>query len=67
MPQVRAGKLRALGLSSSGRVAALPELAPLSELGYPGFEAISWQALLAPAGTPVEVVERLQLPDSVGR
>lgn len=59
MPQVRAGKLRALGLSSSGRVAALPELAPMSELGYPGFEAISWQAMLAPAGLPAQIAERL--------
>lgn len=59
MPQVRAGRLRALAVTSPGRVAALPELATLVELGYPGFEAISWQAMLAPAGTPGAIVARL--------
>jgi len=59
MAQVRAGKLQALAVSSLGRVAALPELPTLVELGYPGFEAISWQALMAPARTPNAVVERL--------
>lgn len=59
MGQVRAGKLKALGVTSLGRVAALPELAPLAEQGYPGFEAISWQAMLAPAGTPPAIVKRL--------
>ncbi|PND37812.1 ABC transporter substrate-binding protein [Paucibacter aquatile] len=59
MAQVRAGKLKALAVSSLGRVAALADLPTLVELGYPGFEAISWQALLAPARTPSVVVERL--------
>lgn len=59
MGQVRAGKLRALGVTSLGRVGALPELAPLAEQGYAGFEAISWQAMLAPAGTPPAIVQRL--------
>lgn len=59
MGQVRAGKLKALGVTSLGRIAALPELAPLAEQGYAGFEAISWQAVLAPAGTPPTIVQRL--------
>lgn len=59
MGQVRAGKLKALGVTSMGRVGALPELAPLAEQGYAGFEAISWQAMLAPAGTPPAVIQRL--------
>ena len=59
MGQVRAGKLKALGVTSLGRVSALPELAPLAEQGYAGFEAISWQAVLAPAGTPPAIVQRL--------
>lgn len=59
MGQVRAGKLKALGVTSLGRVGALPELAPLAEQGYAGFEAISWQAMLAPAGTPPAVIQRL--------
>ncbi len=57
--QVRAGKLKALGVTSLGRVGALPEFAPLAEQGYAGFEAISWQAMLAPAGTPPAIIQRL--------
>jgi tripartite-type tricarboxylate transporter receptor subunit TctC len=59
MGQVRAGKLRALGVTTLGRAASLPELPTFVELGYPGFEAISWQAVLAPAHTPTAVVERV--------
>ena len=59
MAQVRAGKLRALGVTSLGRVASLPDLPALAELGHPGFEAISWQAVLAPAGTPAPMIERM--------
>ncbi len=59
MGQVRAGKGRALGVTTLGRVASLPELPTLVEQGYPGFEAISWQAVLAPAKTPRPVVERV--------
>ncbi|MBA4344701.1 MAG: ABC transporter substrate-binding protein [Methylibium sp.] len=59
MGQVRAGKLKALGVTSLGRVGALPEFAPLAEQGYAGFEAISWQAMLAPAGTPPAIIQRL--------
>lgn len=59
MGQVRAGKLKALGVTTLGRSSALPEMPTFAELGYPGFEAISWQAVLAPAGTPKPVIERL--------
>jgi tripartite-type tricarboxylate transporter receptor subunit TctC len=59
MGQVRAGKLKALGVTTLGRAASLPELPTLSEQGYPGFEAISWQAVLAPAGTPRPIVDRV--------
>ena len=59
MAQVRAGKLRALGVTSLGRVASLPDLPAFAESGHPGFEAISWQAVLAPAGTPVAMIERM--------
>jgi tripartite-type tricarboxylate transporter receptor subunit TctC len=59
MGQVRAGKLNALGVTTLGRVAALPELPTFAEQGYPGFEAISWQAILAPAKTPQAVIDRL--------
>jgi tripartite-type tricarboxylate transporter receptor subunit TctC len=59
MGQVRAGKLSALGVTTLGRAASLPELPTLVELGYPGFEAISWQAVLAPAKTPKPIIDRV--------
>ena len=57
--QIRAGRLKALGVTTLGRAASLPEMPSLVEQGYPGFEAISWQAVLAPAGTPRPVVDRV--------
>ena len=59
MGQVRAGKLKALGVTTLGRVASLPELPTFAEQGYPGFEAISWQAVLAPAKTSPTIIERV--------
>ena len=59
MGQVRAGKLKALGVTTLGRTASLPELASFVEQGYADFEAISWQAVLAPAGTPRAIIERV--------
>ena len=59
MGQVRAGKLSALGVTTLGRAASLPELPTLVELGYPAFEAISWQAVLSPAKTPKAIVDRV--------
>ncbi|HEY2928170.1 Bug family tripartite tricarboxylate transporter substrate binding protein [Piscinibacter sp.] len=61
MGQVRAGKLRALGVTTLGRAASLPELPTLVEQGYPGFEAISWQAVLAPAKTPQAIIDRVAM------
>jgi tripartite-type tricarboxylate transporter receptor subunit TctC len=59
MGQVRAGKLKALGVTTLGRVASLPELPTFAEQGYAGFEAISWQAVLAPAKTPRAIIDRV--------
>ncbi|AGU47325.1 putative Bug-like extra-cytoplasmic solute receptor, TTT family [Variovorax paradoxus B4] len=59
LPFVKSGKLRAIGLASLKRSAAMPELPTVAEQGLPGFEAISWYALMAPAGTPTPIVERL--------
>lgn len=59
MPYVRAGKLRALGVTSSRRSVAFPELPTVAEAGVPGFESSGWFAIYAPAGTPRPVVERL--------
>jgi tripartite-type tricarboxylate transporter receptor subunit TctC len=57
--QIRAGKLKALGVTSLGRAGSLPTYPSFVEQGYPDFEAISWQAVLAPAGTPKAIVDRV--------
>jgi tripartite-type tricarboxylate transporter receptor subunit TctC len=53
------GKLRALGVSSSARLKALPSVPTIAEAGLPGFESVSFVMLAAPAGTPSDVVDRL--------
>ncbi len=60
LPLVRDGKLRALGVTSAKRSLAAPEIPTLAEQGMAGFEAVSWFALFAPAGTPKPVVDKLQ-------
>lgn len=57
--QVRNGKLRALLVTSARRSAQLPETATLAESGYPGFDAVTWFGVLAPAGTPAAIVAQL--------
>ena len=59
LPHVKAGKLRALGISSAKRSALAPEVPTIAESGYPGFEASFAYALMAPAGTPDEIVQLL--------
>jgi tripartite-type tricarboxylate transporter receptor subunit TctC len=59
LPLVRAGKLRALGVSTAQRVGAAPEIPPLAEAGLPGFDASSWQMVVAPAGMPRDVLAKL--------
>jgi tripartite-type tricarboxylate transporter receptor subunit TctC len=56
---VNGGKLRALAVTSPKRLANFPDVATVSELGYPGFEAATWSGLVAPAGTPQAVIDRL--------
>jgi tripartite-type tricarboxylate transporter receptor subunit TctC len=59
IPHVRSGRLRALAVSSPARIAVLPDVPTVAESGYPGFEADQWYGLVAPAGTPADVVSRL--------
>ena len=59
-PQIDGGTLRALAMSSAKRSPFMPDLPTISESGVPGFEAIQWFGLLAPAGTPKAIVDRLQ-------
>jgi tripartite-type tricarboxylate transporter receptor subunit TctC len=58
-PQIKAGKLKSLAVASDKRIAALPELPTVSESGVAGFEAWAWQALAVPAGTPKDIIARL--------
>ena len=59
MPYVKAGRLRALAVTSAKRSPAAPGVPTVAESGVPGYEAIAWQGLVAPAGVPQDVVERL--------
>ena len=59
MPHIKAGKLRALAVTSATRSAAAPDIPTMAEAGLPGFEVTSWFALVAPAKTPRAVIARL--------
>jgi len=59
LPHVRAGRLKALGVTSASRVPAAPEIPSIAEAALPGYEAVQWYGLLAPSGTPREIVNRL--------
>ncbi|HEY9316438.1 tripartite-type tricarboxylate transporter receptor subunit TctC [Achromobacter deleyi] len=59
VPLIKAGKLRALAVSSADRWHDLPDVPAVSELGYPGFDISFWVGIFAPAGTPQAVVDRL--------
>lgn len=75
MPQVRAGRLRALGTTSPKRVASAPDIPTIAEAGVPGYESLQWYGLLAPTGTPPDILARLhreavaslRLPEVVAR
>jgi len=58
LPSVKAGKVRALAVTSTTRMALLPEVPTLIESGLPGFESYNWQGVILPAGTPRPIVER---------
>jgi tripartite-type tricarboxylate transporter receptor subunit TctC len=59
IPQIKAGNYPGLAMTGTKRSAALPDLPTVAESGFPGFEATSWNALLAPAGTPAEVIDKV--------
>ncbi len=59
LPQARAGRLRGLAVSSAQRSAAAPDIPTVAEAGVPGFDYVTWYGLFAPAGTPRDVVNRL--------
>ena len=59
LPQIKAGKFRALAISTLERVPQMPDLPTVAESGYPGFESIGWQGLVVPKGTPPDVVDKI--------
>jgi tripartite-type tricarboxylate transporter receptor subunit TctC len=59
VPQIQSGKLRAFGVSSARRASSLPDVPTMQELGLRDFDISQWQGVLAPAGTPAAIVERL--------
>lgn len=58
LPHVRAGKIRAFGVTGLKRSSAIPDVPTVAESGFPGFEVVQWFGLLAPAKTPPEIVKR---------
>jgi tripartite-type tricarboxylate transporter receptor subunit TctC len=59
LPYIKSGKLRALAVTTKTRVASLPDVPTIMELGYPNYEINSWQGLFAPANTPPEIIAKL--------
>lgn len=60
LPHIKSGRLRAIAVGTSRRLAALPEVPTVAEMGFKDFETSQWYGILAPAGTPREIVKRLQ-------
>ena len=58
-PHLATGRLKALAVTSAHRVTAWPDVPTVAESGFPGFEVQSWAGVLAPAGTPPEIIDRL--------
>jgi len=70
-PHIKAGKLRALAVATPKRISAMPDLPTIAEAGVPGYEVFLWYGMVAPAGTPKEIINKLnaeilkiqQMPD----
>jgi tripartite-type tricarboxylate transporter receptor subunit TctC len=65
MPYIKAGRLRPLGVTTAGRTQALPDVPSIAEAGVAGYESVQWFGILAPAGTPRPVIDRLN--QEIGR
>ena len=60
LPHIRSGRLRAIAVGTPVRLPSLPDVPTVAEMGYPGFESVQWYGILAPAGTPAAIIQRLQ-------
>lgn len=59
LPHVKSGALRAIGTGSLDRLSVLPDLKPIAEQGFPGFETVAWGGFVMPAGVPIEIVKKM--------
>jgi tripartite-type tricarboxylate transporter receptor subunit TctC len=59
LPMIREGRVRALGVSTAQRLPSAPDIPPIAEVGLPGFDASGWGMIVAPAGTPNEIVDKV--------
>jgi tripartite-type tricarboxylate transporter receptor subunit TctC len=59
MPHIKSGKLRPLAVTTKERVASLADVPTMAEAGVPGYESVSWGGIMAPAGTPAPIVQKL--------
>jgi tripartite-type tricarboxylate transporter receptor subunit TctC len=59
MPQVQAGKLRALAVTTAKRIPALPDVPTVAEAGVPGYDVVLWHGLIGPKGMPKDVIDRV--------
>ena len=60
LAHIRSGKLRAIATGTPARLPSLPDVPTVAEMGYPNFESVQWYGVMAPAGTPADIVKRLQ-------
>jgi tripartite-type tricarboxylate transporter receptor subunit TctC len=61
VPHIKSGRMRALGVTTAKRTGALSDVPTIAEAGVPGFEVSSWQGVFAPAGTPPDIVKKLNV------
>jgi tripartite-type tricarboxylate transporter receptor subunit TctC len=59
LPHIKSGRIRVIAITTSQRVPQLPDVPTIAESGYPGFEALGWAGIVVPAGTPRDIVEKL--------
>ena len=59
LPQIKSGRIRAIAVTTLQRIPQLPDVPTIAEAGYPGFEGVGWAGIVVPAGTPLDLVERI--------